>query len=58
MIRIISETDTILVQKASDLGPLFKNIFRDDPNPDVTLTYVVTIAPTSRRMTTTTLDEE
>lgn len=57
MIRIISEIDEITVEKSADLGPLFKNIFRDDPNPDVMLTYVVTIAPTSRRMAPTTLDE-
>lgn len=55
MIKVITDNgETIIAENAAELSGKIGDIFREDPNPDVMLTYVVTRQPTSRRMAPTT----
>ena len=51
MIKVVLNDKTITVNNVRELDQYLEIMFREDPNPDVTLTYVISQQPTSRRMT-------
>ena len=52
MIKVIIDDEVIEFANATDLtAEQIKTMFPADPNTDVTLTYVITKAPNSRRIT-------